>query len=102
MPGRAREDHTGDAGIREPADLVGGERLAGDLDERFGAPARSVAKPLGLPAGEDDRLHQSAAVCSEERAVGDASHRSVTVEETAARGVEAAAGAEVIAGRGTS
>ena len=41
----------------EPADLVGGERLAGDVDERLRPPAGRVAEALGLAAAEDDRLH---------------------------------------------
>ena len=42
------------------ADLVGGERPPGDLDERLRAAAGRVAEPLGLAAGEDDRLHLAA------------------------------------------
>src|SRR5581483_7283177 len=54
---RAREDHPVDAGACEPSDLVRRERRACDLDERLRTSARSVAEPLGLTAGEDDRLH---------------------------------------------
>ena len=57
LPRGAGHDHAVDAGLREPRDLVGGERPATDLDERLRASARGVAEPLGLAAAEDDRLH---------------------------------------------
>ena len=57
LAGRAREDDARHAGVREAAHLVGGERLARDVDERLRASCGSVAEPLGLAAGEDDRLH---------------------------------------------
>ena len=46
-----------DARLREPRDLVRGERLARDVDERLRAAAGRVAQALGLAAREDDRLH---------------------------------------------
>src|SRR6478735_5965120 len=57
LTGGAREQHTAHAGIREPTDLIGGERLPGNVDERLRPSAGSVTEPLGLAAGEDDRFH---------------------------------------------
>src|SRR5581483_7106422 len=56
LPGGAGHDHPRHAGPHEPGDLVGRERPARDVDERLRAPAGRVAEPLGLAAGEDDRL----------------------------------------------
>ena len=59
LPGRAADDHAVDAGPVQAADLPGEQRLAADLDERLRPARRRVAHPLGLAAGEDDRLHQA-------------------------------------------
>ena len=56
LSGCARDDHPLHPGSHEAPDLVGRERLAGDLDQRLGTAARSIAEPLGLAAGEDDRF----------------------------------------------
>src|SRR6185295_11375894 len=61
LSGCARDDHPLDAGPREPCHLVRDERSAGDVDERLGPSAGSVAEPLGLAAGEDDRLQAAQA-----------------------------------------
>src|SRR5699024_11043049 len=55
----AGEDDARHAGTGETADLVGGERLPGDVHERLRASAGSVAEPFGLAAGEDDRFHRA-------------------------------------------
>ncbi len=56
----AREDHPGDTGVRQATDLVSGERLPGDLDERLRPSSGGLAEALGLAAGENDRLHAGA------------------------------------------
>src|SRR5215208_4217464 len=55
---RARDDHARDAGAGEPTDLVRRERAAGHFHQGLRAAARGIAHPLGLAAGEDDRLHR--------------------------------------------
>ena len=53
----AADQHTLDARLGEQSDLVRGQRAAPDRDERLGPALGCVAEPLGLSAGEDDRLH---------------------------------------------
>ena len=77
LPGGAREDHARHAGAREPADLVRSERLARDLDERLRTSAGSVAEPLGLAAGEDDRLHRGYVLAAGRGACGTVSGGAV-------------------------
>ena len=57
LPGDAADDHAVDADGRELLDLVRGERPAADLDQRLRTALGGLAEPLGLAAGEDDRLH---------------------------------------------
>src|SRR5439155_17249260 len=57
LPARAADDHAVDARADELGDLVLGQRMAGDRDERLRLSARGIAHAGGLPAGEDDRLH---------------------------------------------
>ncbi len=57
LTGAAADDHAVDAGGREAADLVRGERTARDVDERLRPALRCVAEALGLAAREEDRLH---------------------------------------------
>src|SRR4051812_6108371 len=57
LAGGAGEDHARHARVHEPPDLVRGERLPGELDERLRPSGRSVTEPLGFAAGEDDRFH---------------------------------------------
>ena len=57
LPGAAADDHALDPGGREAADLVLGERPAGDIDERLRPALRGVAQALRLPAREQDCLH---------------------------------------------
>src|SRR5262249_14435272 len=56
LAGGTREDHARHARPREPAHLVCGERLPGDLDEGLRPAPRGVAEALGPAAREDDRL----------------------------------------------
>ena len=55
---RAGDDRTRDPGRREPLDRVRGERLPRHLHERLRLALRGLAEPLGLAAGEDERLHE--------------------------------------------
>src|SRR5206468_7978028 len=57
LAGRAADEHADDACGHELLDLVGGQRPAAHLDERFRPALCRVAKPLGLAAGEDDCFH---------------------------------------------
>src|SRR5206468_1969505 len=57
LPARAAEDDALDARIPQTPDLVRRKRPAGDGDKRLRLALSGIAEPLGLPAGEDDRLH---------------------------------------------
>ncbi len=57
LPCGTRDDHPGDARAGQATDLVRGQRLVRDLDQRLRAAARGVTEALGLAAGQDDRLH---------------------------------------------
>src|SRR5207249_2386768 len=56
LPRSTRDDHALHAGARESRHLVGDERAPRHVDQRLRPPTGSVAEPLGLAAGEDDRL----------------------------------------------
>ena len=58
LPPEAADDHAPDAGLAEPPDLPCEQGPAADRDERLRQAAGRVAETLGLPAGEDDRLHR--------------------------------------------
>ena len=57
LTGAAAHDDALDARTDELGDLVLGERVACDRDERLRVSSRRVTEPGRLPAGEDDRLH---------------------------------------------
>ena len=58
LPRGAADDHAVDAGFGQQCDLVRRQRPPGDRDERLRPSFRSVGEPLGLAAGEDDRLQR--------------------------------------------
>jgi hypothetical protein len=58
LAGRAADEHARHPRRGKLFDLIGGERPAGQLDKSLRAAARGLAKTLGLPAGQDDRLHE--------------------------------------------
>jgi hypothetical protein len=53
---RTAHDHPLDAGAPEECELVRGQGPAGDRHERFRLSLGSVAEPLGLSTGENDRF----------------------------------------------
>ena len=56
LTGGTTHDHALDSGPAEQRQLVRGEGPAADRDERLRQSLGSVAEPLGLSAGEDDRF----------------------------------------------
>ena len=57
LPGAAADDHPLDARTHELRDLVLGERMPCNRDERLRMTARRVTESRRLSTGEDDRFH---------------------------------------------
>jgi hypothetical protein len=59
VSGRAGDDHAVDVCAPQEGDLIRGERLARNRDERLRLSSRGRAEPLGLAAGQDQGFHRT-------------------------------------------
>src|SRR6185436_8226192 len=71
--GSATDDHALDPGATKQRDLPSRQRPSRDRHQRLRQATRGVAEPLGLAAGQDDRLHYSASAVSRAGVSGRAS-----------------------------
>src|SRR5436190_137497 len=69
LPRGAADDDPVDAGAHALRDLIRGEWMSGDRDERLRQPLSGLAHPGRPPAREDDRLHYDEKVESGDAAV---------------------------------